>query len=60
MNDPSKKGSEGDKSALYPFPGYTYEPKGSGSLWGANSPIPGGDNILGKQHCDNPVSTIRY
>src|SRR5436190_1137514 len=30
VNDPSKKGSEGDKSALHPFPGYTYDPKGSG------------------------------
>jgi prepilin-type N-terminal cleavage/methylation domain-containing protein/prepilin-type processing-associated H-X9-DG protein len=60
VNDPSKKGSEGDRSALHPFPGYTYDPKGSGSLWGANNPIPGGEDILGKQHCDNPTSTIRY
>jgi prepilin-type N-terminal cleavage/methylation domain-containing protein/prepilin-type processing-associated H-X9-DG protein len=37
--------------ALYPFPGYCYDPKGSGSLWGSQNPIPGGNDILAKQTC---------
>jgi prepilin-type processing-associated H-X9-DG protein len=60
VNDPSKKGAQNDRSALYPFPGYYYDPKGSGSLWGAGSPVPGGDDILGMGQCDTPKTTIRY
>jgi prepilin-type N-terminal cleavage/methylation domain-containing protein/prepilin-type processing-associated H-X9-DG protein len=60
VNDASKKGAQGDRSALYPFPGYYYDPKGSGSLWGAGSPIPGGDDVLSTNQCDTPKSTIRY
>jgi prepilin-type N-terminal cleavage/methylation domain-containing protein/prepilin-type processing-associated H-X9-DG protein len=60
VNDASKKGSGGDRSALYPFPGYYYDPKGSGSLWGAANPVPGGDDVLAKTQCDNPKTDIRY
>jgi prepilin-type N-terminal cleavage/methylation domain-containing protein/prepilin-type processing-associated H-X9-DG protein len=35
--------------ALYPFPGYCFDPSGSGSLWGSHDPIPGGDDILTPQ-----------
>jgi prepilin-type N-terminal cleavage/methylation domain-containing protein/prepilin-type processing-associated H-X9-DG protein len=60
VNDTTKKGSGGDRSALYPFPGYYYDPKGSGSLWGAANPVPGGDDVLAKTQCDNPSTNIRY
>jgi prepilin-type N-terminal cleavage/methylation domain-containing protein/prepilin-type processing-associated H-X9-DG protein len=60
VNDASKKGSGGDRSALYPFPGYYFDPKGSGSLWGAANPVPGGDDVLTTKQCDNPPTTIRY
>jgi prepilin-type N-terminal cleavage/methylation domain-containing protein/prepilin-type processing-associated H-X9-DG protein len=59
-NDPSKKGSGGDRSALYPFPGYYFDPKGSGSLWGAANPVPGGDDVLISKQCDTPATSIRY
>jgi hypothetical protein len=61
VNDPSKQGVNSNQSALYPFPGYTFDPKGSGSLWGAVNPIPGGDDILGNQSaCGLAKSNIRY
>ena len=46
-------------SALYPFPGYTYDDKGAGSLWGAADPLPGGDDILDKQGCGLRHTTVR-
>ncbi len=60
VNDGSKKGSGGDRSALYPFPGYYFDPKGSGSLWGAANPVPGGDDVLTTNQCDTPKTNIRY
>jgi prepilin-type N-terminal cleavage/methylation domain-containing protein/prepilin-type processing-associated H-X9-DG protein len=53
------KGATGQKGAnqgrygpaLYPFPGYCFDPGGSGTLYGAHNPIPGGDDILSKQTC---------
>jgi prepilin-type N-terminal cleavage/methylation domain-containing protein/prepilin-type processing-associated H-X9-DG protein len=60
VNDPSKKGNNSNFSALYPYPGYTFEPKGAGSLWGAMNPIPGGDDILGTQSCGLAKSNIRF
>ena len=60
VHDASKSANNGGKSALYPFPGYTFDPKGSGSLWGAMNPIPGGDDILAAQGCSLLKSTIRY
>ena len=48
------------RSALYPFPGYYFDPKGSGSLWGAANPVPGGDDVLINKQCDNPATSIRY
>jgi prepilin-type N-terminal cleavage/methylation domain-containing protein/prepilin-type processing-associated H-X9-DG protein len=60
VNDPTMKGSGGDRSALYPFPGYYFDPKGSGSLWGAANPVPGGDDVLTTSQCDTPKSTLRY
>jgi hypothetical protein len=36
-----------------------FDDKGSGSLWGANNPIPGGNDILGKQQCGLAVGTRR-
>jgi prepilin-type N-terminal cleavage/methylation domain-containing protein/prepilin-type processing-associated H-X9-DG protein len=46
-------------AALYPWPGYTYDERGSGSLFGAGNPIPGGDEILAKQGCGLRTSNIR-
>jgi prepilin-type N-terminal cleavage/methylation domain-containing protein/prepilin-type processing-associated H-X9-DG protein len=60
VNDPGKKGCDGDRSALYAFPGYYYDPKGCGSLWGAANPVPGGDDVLTTKQCDTPPSAIRY
>ena len=60
VNDPSRKGTDGSPSALYPFPGYYYDPKGSGSLWGAANPVPGGEDVLTTAQCDNVKTTIRY
>jgi prepilin-type N-terminal cleavage/methylation domain-containing protein/prepilin-type processing-associated H-X9-DG protein len=60
VNNPATKGTGGDKSALYPFPGYYYDPKASGSLWGAANPVPGGDDVLTTNQCDNVKTTIRY
>jgi prepilin-type N-terminal cleavage/methylation domain-containing protein/prepilin-type processing-associated H-X9-DG protein len=60
VNDPSKRGVNAAKSALFPFPGYTFHPGGAGSLWGAGNPIPGGDDILAKQGCTTTTSKIRY
>jgi prepilin-type N-terminal cleavage/methylation domain-containing protein/prepilin-type processing-associated H-X9-DG protein len=64
VNDPAKNKSTHNVagrygSALYPFPGYTFDDKGSGSLWGAMNPIPGGNDILAKQGCGLRVSNIR-
>jgi prepilin-type N-terminal cleavage/methylation domain-containing protein/prepilin-type processing-associated H-X9-DG protein len=47
-------------SALYPFPGYTYDERGSGSLWGAGDPLPGGDDILAKQNCGLRHTNVRF
>lgn len=60
VHDPNLKANNSGQSALYPFPGYTFDPKGSGSLWGAMNPIPGGDDILAKQNCGLLTSKIRY
>jgi prepilin-type N-terminal cleavage/methylation domain-containing protein/prepilin-type processing-associated H-X9-DG protein len=60
VNDATKKGSGGDRSALYPFPGYYFDPKGNGSLWGAANPVPGGDDVLTTSQCDTPATKIRY
>jgi prepilin-type N-terminal cleavage/methylation domain-containing protein/prepilin-type processing-associated H-X9-DG protein len=62
VNDPSKKGQNSSQSALYPFPGYFYDPKGAGSLWGAANPIPGGTDTLQTlaSACNQPKTTIRY
>jgi prepilin-type processing-associated H-X9-DG protein len=60
VNNPTTKGSGGDRSALYPFPGYYFDPKASGSLWGAANPVPGGDDVLTTNQCDNVKTTIRY
>jgi prepilin-type N-terminal cleavage/methylation domain-containing protein/prepilin-type processing-associated H-X9-DG protein len=46
-------------ASMYPFPGYTYDPNGTGSLWGAADPIPGDDGILAKQGCGLKHSNIR-
>jgi prepilin-type N-terminal cleavage/methylation domain-containing protein/prepilin-type processing-associated H-X9-DG protein len=43
-------------SALYPFPGYTFDVLGGGSLWGAGDPLPGGEDLLAKQTCDRHSS----
>jgi prepilin-type N-terminal cleavage/methylation domain-containing protein/prepilin-type processing-associated H-X9-DG protein len=62
-NDPNRnKGAFNSSkygSALYPFPGYTYDEKGPGSLWGAGDPIPGGDDILAKQNCGLRHTNVR-
>jgi prepilin-type N-terminal cleavage/methylation domain-containing protein/prepilin-type processing-associated H-X9-DG protein len=60
VHDASLKANNNGQSALYPFPGYTYDPKGSGSLWGAMNPIPGGNDILATQGCSLLKSTVRY
>jgi prepilin-type N-terminal cleavage/methylation domain-containing protein/prepilin-type processing-associated H-X9-DG protein len=60
VHDSSKKANNNGQSALYPFPGYTYDPSGSGSLWGAMNPVPGGDDTLAKQNCGLLTSKVRY
>ncbi len=60
VQDASKKANNGGKPALYPFPGYTYDDKGSGSLWGAMNPIPGSDDVLAKQDCGLLKSNVRF
>jgi prepilin-type N-terminal cleavage/methylation domain-containing protein/prepilin-type processing-associated H-X9-DG protein len=61
VNDPSKDkfAFDSGRSSLYPFPGYWFDSRGSGSLWSAMHPVPGGDDILIKQTCSEPKGDQR-
>jgi prepilin-type N-terminal cleavage/methylation domain-containing protein/prepilin-type processing-associated H-X9-DG protein len=59
VNDPGRKGNNAPRSALYEFPGYMFDDKGGGSLWGAMNPLPGGNDFLAKQSCSLAVGTRR-